>query len=65
MMTIDPEKRPTAAQALEHPWIQMKVVDIVDIQATSNAFANLRQFRVRPLFTIIPIRQARSFSRQL
>jgi hypothetical protein len=24
----------------------MKVVDIVDIKATSNAFANLRQFRV-------------------
>ncbi len=46
LLTYDPDKRISAEDALQHPWIKEKVVEKVDPNATKEAFKNLRAFRV-------------------
>lgn len=46
LLTYDPEKRISAIEALEHPWIKQRAVEKLDIQATTMALNNLANFRV-------------------
>ena len=46
LLTVDPKKRPTAIEALQHRWIKEQVVVEFDEQMATQAFANLKNFRV-------------------
>lgn len=47
LMELNPEKRLTAKEALEHEWIQKSAtMPDVDIAVTAEAFKNLSKFRV-------------------
>lgn len=46
LLTYDPEKRISALEALEHPWIQHRAQEKIDIVATTSALNNLAHFRV-------------------
>jgi calcium-dependent protein kinase len=47
MLTMDPNKRITALQVLEHPWFKKAPSILGDGDATCNALKNLKLFRVR------------------
>lgn len=46
LMEKDPEKRLSAAEALEHPWLVRKVADKFDVNLALDAVTNLKEFRV-------------------
>ena len=52
LLTYEPEKRISAEDALQHPWIKDKVLEKVDANATKEAFKNLRTFRVNKIVLI-------------
>lgn len=43
-MTVDVKKRPSAAQALKHPWLS-HIKEVVDQEATEDILNNLKAFR--------------------
>lgn len=45
-MEVDPEKRLSAQQALDHPWLKNKLKNKFDVNAASEAVNNLKEFRV-------------------
>ena len=45
LLTYDPEKRPSAEQALKHPWIAEMSASTVDAQVAIGALTNLKSFR--------------------
>lgn len=60
MMTVDPKKRITSKEALNHPWIQHKAAKHADdVTMAAGALVNLKNFRVR-FFDFI-VRQAKKW----
>ncbi len=45
MLTYDSNKRPSASEALEHPWLQMKAASHFDKEAAETALSCLKNFR--------------------
>lgn len=45
LLTYDPEKRPSAEDALRHPWITEMSASTVDSSVALGALANLKSFR--------------------
>src|SRR5688572_17977491 len=45
LLTYDPEKRPSAEEALQHPWILEQSKATVDATLAQGALANLKTFR--------------------
>jgi len=43
-LTVDVKKRPSAAQALKHPWLS-HIKEVVDQEATEDILNNLKAFR--------------------
>ena len=65
MLTFDPEKRISASEALEHPWIKNQTEGVLgDEQLANEALTNLKGFRVCYLAKLITYRQSASCSRQ-
>jgi calcium-dependent protein kinase len=45
LLTYDVDKRPSAEEALKHPWIQEMSTASVDAQIAMGALSNLKTFR--------------------
>lgn len=45
-MSINPQERLTAQDALKHPWILLKTEDHMDLEEGEEALKNLSKFRV-------------------
>lgn len=46
MLTYDPERRISAADALIHPWITKKAHEDVDNEGVLSALTNLKNFNI-------------------
>jgi len=45
LLTYDPEKRPSAQESLQHPWIVELSQSTVDVTLAVGALSNLKTFR--------------------
>ena len=45
LLTYDPDKRPSAEQALQHPWIKEMSASAIDTNIAMGALTNLKTFR--------------------
>lgn len=46
MMKMNSHDRPTASEALQHPWMLKTIDDVADDTVTQDALRTLRRFRV-------------------
>jgi hypothetical protein len=46
MLTYDPERRISANDALNHPWVTKKAHEEIDTEAVLNALTNLKNFNI-------------------
>ena len=54
MLTMDPKKRISSKEALQHPWIQQKAGFVEeDIAIAAGALTNLKNFRVRTQYVTV------------